>query len=219
MLPEVIVHNSISLDGSLTGFEPNMELHYRIAGEYEPNVHLIGSNTIEAGIEFYGEGVPPEEEIDFMKPERDGSLPFWVIPDTRGKLEGVLHTCRRFEFCRDVIVLVSEVTPEEYLEHLRERDYTFHVVGEDHVDLHKALLLLSSEYEAKKVLTDTGRILGNLLLEQGFVSELSLLFHPVIVGKKSYNIFGDVNENIGLKLRNKEFLSGGYIWLVYGLRD
>ena len=132
MLPEVIVHNSISLDGSLTGFEPNMELHYRIAGEYEPNVHLIGSNTIEAGIEFYGEGVPPEEEIDFMKPERDGSLPFWVIPDT----------CRSFEFCRDVIVLVSEGTPEEYLEHLRERDYTFHVVGEDHVDLHKALLLL-----------------------------------------------------------------------------
>lgn len=219
MLPKVVVHNSISLDGSLTDFEPNMELHYRIAGGYKPNVHLIGSNTIKAGIELYGEGVPPEEEIDFRKPERDKSLPFWVIPDTKGKLKGLLHTCRRFEFCRDVIVLVSEVTSEQYLEHLRERNYTYHIVGNDHVDLHKSLLLLSSQYKARKVLADTGRILGNLLLEQGFVSELSLLVHPVIVGKKSYNIFGDVNENIGLKLRKKEFFSGGYVWLVYKIRN
>jgi len=30
MLPKVIVHNSISLDGSLINFEPNMETHYQI---------------------------------------------------------------------------------------------------------------------------------------------------------------------------------------------
>jgi 2,5-diamino-6-(ribosylamino)-4(3H)-pyrimidinone 5'-phosphate reductase len=219
MLPKVIVHNSISLDGSLTGFEPNMELHYKIAGDYEPKVHLIGSNTIEAGIELYGEGVPPEEKMDFEKPERDKNLPFWVIPDTRGKLKGLLHTCRRFEFCRDVVLLVSEATPEEYLKHLRERNYTYHVVGKDRVDLHESLLLLSSKYKVKKILTDTGRILSNILLQEGFVSELSLLVHPVIVGKKSYNVFGNINENIGLKLRKKEFLSGGYVWLVYRIRN
>jgi len=219
MLPKVIIHNSISLDGSLTGFEPNMGLHYEIAGGYEPKVHLIGSDTIVAGIELYGEGVPLEEEIDFEKPRRNKSLPFWVIPDTRGKLKGLLHTCRRFEFCRDVVILVSETTPEVYLEHLRERNYAYHVVGRDHVDLRESLLLLSSKYKVKKVLTDTGRILSNLLLKGGFVSELSLLFHPVIVGEKSYNIFGDINENIGLKLRKKEFFSGGFVWLVYRIRN
>ena len=219
MLPKVIIHNSISLDGSLTDFEPNMELHYKIAGSYKPNVHLIGSNTIRAGIESYGEGVPPEEETDFKKPERDMSLPLWVIPDTKGKLKGLLHTCRRFEFCRDVIILASETTPKQYLKHLTERNYTYHVVGKDHVDLHKSLLLLYSEYEAKKVLTDTGRILGNLLLEHGFVSKMSFLVHPVIVGKKSYNIFGDINKNISLKLHKKEFFSGGYVWLVYRIRS
>jgi len=209
----------VSLDGSLTDFEPNMGLHYEIAGGYESKVHLIGSNTIVAGIELYGEGVPPEEKIDFEKPERDKSLPFWVIPDTRGKLKGVLHTCRRFDFCRDVVVLVSEATPKGYLEHLRERNYTFHVVGKDHVDLRESLLLLSSKYKVKRVLTDTGRILGNFLLKRGFVSELSLLVHPVIVGEKSYNIFGDVNENIGLRLCRKEFFSGGYVWLVCRIRN
>jgi 2,5-diamino-6-(ribosylamino)-4(3H)-pyrimidinone 5'-phosphate reductase len=215
MLPKVIVHNSISLDGSLTSFEPNMELHYEIAGSYKPDAHLIGSNTIEAGIELYEDGFPPEEEKDFKKPERKKSLPYWVIPDTRGKLKGLLHTCRRFEFCRDVIVLVSETTPKEYLEHLRERNYDFHITGSMHADLDKSLKLLSSGYKVKKVLTDTGRILGNMLLEQGFASELSILVHPVIVGNKAYNIFGNINNNVSLKLVKKEFFSGGYVWLVY----
>ena len=55
MLPKVIIHNSVSLDGSLTDFEPNMALHYQIAGNYKPDAHLIGSNTVKVGTELYGE--------------------------------------------------------------------------------------------------------------------------------------------------------------------
>jgi hypothetical protein len=33
MRPEIIIHNSISLHGSLTGFMPDMGLHYKIAGD------------------------------------------------------------------------------------------------------------------------------------------------------------------------------------------
>ena len=216
MLPKVIVHNSISLDGSLTSFEPNMELHYQIAGKYRPDAHLVGSNTVKVGVELYGKGVPLEEKKDFEKPKRAKSLPLWVIPDTAGALKGVLHTCRRFEYCRDVVVLVSEETSEDYLRHLRVRGYDFHVVGKRHVDLKLALELLSTKYNVKTMLTDTGRILGNLLLEQGLVSELSLLVHPVIVGKeKAYTMFGDVGKGINLKLQRQEALGKGYVWLVY----
>jgi len=218
MLPKVIIHNSVSLDGSLTDFEPNMELHYQIAGKYKPDVHLIGSNTVKVGTELYGEGVPPEEAKDFEKPKRAESLPYWVIPDTEGALKGLLHTCRRFEFCKDVIVLVSEKTPKEYIEHLKERNYDYHVVGMKHVDLEKALELLSAKYRVKKVLTDTGRILGNLLLNQGLASEVSLLIHPIIVGNKSYSIFSNVSKNIRLKLDKAEILDKGYVWLVYTVR-
>jgi 2,5-diamino-6-(ribosylamino)-4(3H)-pyrimidinone 5'-phosphate reductase len=65
MLPKIIMHNSISIDGSLTNFEPHMGLHYQIAGNYEPDAHLIGSNTIKRGIELYEDGVPPEEKKRF----------------------------------------------------------------------------------------------------------------------------------------------------------
>ena len=219
MLPKVIIHNSISLDGSLTGFEPNMGLHYQIAGNYKPQVHLIGSNTAKVGVELFGNGVPPEEEKDFEKPKRDKSLPWWVMPDTKGTLKGLLHTCRRFEFCRDVAVLISETTPKEYVSYLKERNYDCFMVGKEHVDLRKSLELLSKEFKAKKVLTDTGRILGNLLLEQGFVDEVSLLVHPVIVGEKSYNIFGNISQNPKLKLRKHERLEKGCVWLVYKVQN
>jgi 2,5-diamino-6-(ribosylamino)-4(3H)-pyrimidinone 5'-phosphate reductase len=218
MLPTIILHNSVSLDGSLTDFEPNMALHYQIAGKYGSDAHLIGSNTVKVGAELYGEGVPLEEAKDFEKPKRAESLPYWVIPDTKGALKGLLHTCRRFEFCKDVIILVSEKTPKEYIEHLKKRNYDYHVVGKFHVDLEKVLELLSAKYGVKKVLADTGRILGNLLLNQGLASEVSLLIHPIIVGHKSYDIFSNVSKTIRLKLDKVDVLDKGYVWLVYSVR-
>jgi 2,5-diamino-6-(ribosylamino)-4(3H)-pyrimidinone 5'-phosphate reductase len=195
---------------------PDMALHYQIAGNYKPDAHLIGSNTVKVGVELYEKGVPVEERRDFEKPERAKNLPLWVVVDSAGALKGLLHTCRRFEYCRDVVVLVSEETPEDYLVHLRERSYDFHVVGKRRVDLRLALELLSEKYKVKTVLTDTGRVLGNLLLEQGLVSELSLLVHPVIVGKeKAYTMFGNINNDVNLKLVRQEALGKGLVWLVY----
>jgi 2,5-diamino-6-(ribosylamino)-4(3H)-pyrimidinone 5'-phosphate reductase len=214
-LPKIILHNSISIDGSLTDFEPNMGLHYQIAANYKPEAHLIGSNTIKKGIELFGEGIPPEEKNDFEKQERNKNLPYWVIIDTKGSMKGLLHTCRRFEFCKDVIILLSESTPKEYLNHLKERNYDYHIIGKNKVDLIKALELLSKEYKIKTILTDTGKILGNVLLNQELVSEISLLIHPKIVGKKSYNMFDDVIKNLKLTLIKKEILENQYIWLVY----
>jgi 2,5-diamino-6-(ribosylamino)-4(3H)-pyrimidinone 5'-phosphate reductase len=46
MVDKLILHNSISPDGSLTQFAPHMGFHYQIASEYHPEAHLIGSKTI-----------------------------------------------------------------------------------------------------------------------------------------------------------------------------
>jgi len=215
MPPRLILHNSISLDGSFVNFEPHMGLHYQIAGQYNPEAHLIGSNTITKGVELYGEGVPDEEETDFIKPAREKRLPYWVVVDTKGTCKGLLHTCRRFEFCRDVIVLISAETPQDYIDHLEERDYDFQIAGQKHVDLNMALGLIEKEYGVKTVLADTGRILGNRLLDLGLVSEISLLVHPVIIGKKGQNLFSLVENDMKLRLTKKELLEESYLWLVY----
>jgi 2,5-diamino-6-(ribosylamino)-4(3H)-pyrimidinone 5'-phosphate reductase len=213
-LQKVIVHNSISLDGSLTGFEPNMELHYQIVGSYRPDIYLVGSNTVKVGSTLYGE-IPAEKEDDFRKPTKNPSLSYWVIPDTKGSLNGLLHFCRRYEYCRDVIVLISKQTPTDYIAYLKERNYDYHVVGETYVDLPKAIDLLSEKYDAQRILADTGKILSNILIEKNLVSEISLLVHPTIVGEKAYNMFGNINKAPTLHLHKKQIFPKGYVWLVY----
>ena len=37
MIPKIILHNSISLDGSLINFDVDMETHYKIAGSFKPD--------------------------------------------------------------------------------------------------------------------------------------------------------------------------------------
>lgn len=219
MLPKVIIHNSLSIDSSLTNFEPNMDLHYQIAGNYKPEAHLIGSNTAKIGVTLFCDGIPKEEKEDFQKPQRCNTLPYWVMIDTKGALKGILHIARRFEFSRDVIVLISEKTPKEYVQYLKERNYDYCIAGKDHVDLKTALEILAKDYAVKTVLTDTGRILNNLLLNEGLVSEISLLIHPLIVGKNAYPLFSEVNKTLNLTLQKKETFDNGFVWLVYKVNN
>ena len=213
---KVIIHNSITLDGALTGFMPNMELHYRLAGQYRPEATLIGSNTARIGFQMFG--LPSAEtEADFQPPQRSTALSYWVIPDSRGSLKGLLHGCRRFEYCRDVVVLVSASTPKDYLDYLAQRHYDYLVAGQDHVDIKQALELLAGKYQVKTVLADTGQTLSNLLITQGLADELSLLVHPRLGGKKELNIFGDLRLE-KLRLLNCEKYDDGLVWLTYGLR-
>jgi len=146
-------------------------------------------------------------------------LPLWVIPDTKGSLKGMHHVYRRFELCRDIVVFVSRKTPKHYLDYLTERDYDYHIVGENNVDYNQALNLLVKRYNAKTILTDTGRILSCILINKGLVDEISLLVHPVIVGKNQYTLLGDVCGNIKIELINIKKLSGSKIWVTYKVKN
>ncbi len=138
-----------------------------------------------------------------------------MIPDTRGRLQGLLHTCRNFEFCRDVIVLVSGHTPEAYLRHLEERHYAYHAAGPDHVDLRAALEWLADAHQVRTLLADTGQILGTLLLAGRLASEVSLLVHPVVSGAGRLPMFGEALSGLKLELLGQERFEDGCVWLRY----
>ena len=46
MLPRVIVHNAVSVDGRLDGFVPDLGLYYDVIGGWEEDATLVGSETI-----------------------------------------------------------------------------------------------------------------------------------------------------------------------------
>jgi 2,5-diamino-6-(ribosylamino)-4(3H)-pyrimidinone 5'-phosphate reductase len=218
MLPKVVIHNSVSLDGSTTGFNANLEVHYGIMGSYEPDAMIVGSNTAKTGTEFFCQKIPPEEESDFKKPEiqPDDTRAYWMIADSKGILEGLMHVFRRSEYSKDVIVLVSEKTPEPYINYLKERNYDFIRAGADRVDIKQALEIANERYGFKLVVSDSGGILNSILLEKGLVEEISLVLTPEIVGKNGTNLFRGVEKSgIQLELIRNEIVEKKYVHLVY----
>jgi 2,5-diamino-6-(ribosylamino)-4(3H)-pyrimidinone 5'-phosphate reductase len=218
MLPKLVIHNSISLDGSTTGFEANLEIHYKILSSYRPDAMIVGSNTAKTGTQFFCDKIPPEEEADFKKPEIqvDDSRAYWLIADSRGVLEGMLHVFRRSEYSKDVIVLVSEKTPDPYIDYLKERNYEFIRTGADRVNVRHALEIAGEKYGFKLVVSDSGGVLNSILLEQGLAEEISLILTPEIAGKNGTNLFRDLKKGgIQLELLRDELVEKKYVHLVY----
>jgi 2,5-diamino-6-(ribosylamino)-4(3H)-pyrimidinone 5'-phosphate reductase len=223
MLLKIIIHNELSVDGCITGFDHNLEKFYEIAGRYEVDAVLVGSNTVKSGIEMFMDKIPEETKKDFLKPEilSNDDRPFWIIPDSRGILKGLLHTIRRTDYCKEIIVLISEKTPKKYIDYLKKRNYTLYKFGNDHVNLKSALSYLSDKYKIKKIRSDSGGILNGILIEQGLANELSLFVSPFLVGKNNIHLFGNLNlknNNIKLELVKNEIIDQDYLLLVYKIK-
>ncbi len=211
---KVIVHNSVSVDGSLLGFAVDMATHYKIAGNFKADIHLLGSNTAIEGLKLFYRKLPREREKDLAKPKTNGKLPLWVIPDSTGKLLGKLHVLRQSGFCHDIAILTASSTPKAYLRYLTERNYDWHYMGKRPLDYAQVFMLLAKAYGARTVLTDAGKTLNGILLDSGLVDEVSLLVHPVIIGEKRFSLFAEVTAGIEMKLIQCK-PSSGKTWLLY----
>jgi 2,5-diamino-6-(ribosylamino)-4(3H)-pyrimidinone 5'-phosphate reductase len=218
MLPRVILHNSVSCDGRVDWFAPDIGLHYEVASRWRVDVHLAGSDTILSA----DESIPPEDETAFepLQVEPDDTRPLLVIPDSRGRVR-TWHALRQAPYWRGCVALCSLATPDEYLEYLQERHIDYIVTGADHVDLRAALEELNARYGAETVLVDSGGTLNGVLLRAGLVDEISLLVHPCLVGGRTPGSFfrapdltsGD--QVIQLRLMHLEQVKDGIVWLRY----
>lgn len=218
--PKVIMHDSVSIDGSFVGFEYSMELmgvHYQIAGSFCDKVRIFGSTTALKGMEIFG-GFTEETEADFAKPDKGDSLTYWAVTDSRGLLEGKLHYMRRSEYCRDVVALITEQTPKSYVDYLARRNYDYYVVGKNRVDLKSALKLLSENYNSENIMLDSGRELTNAFLNEGLIDEISLIIVPEIVGNKAQNLFSNLIKKLSLELIKTQQYPGGHIWNLYKVK-
>jgi 2,5-diamino-6-(ribosylamino)-4(3H)-pyrimidinone 5'-phosphate reductase len=213
---KVILHNSVSLDGRITGFFPEMGLHYQLVGTWEPDVHLTGSGTMLA----MEEEVEPETEEDLKAPEEpasDDTRNMLVIADSKGKVR-FWHFLRKQPFWKKHMALVSGSTPSDYIDYLEKRHIPYIQTGEDRVDFKTALEELNTSYGVETVLLDSGGTLNGVLLGQGLVDEISLLVHPVLVGGESpLTVFKGEEKHIQLDLIGSEEVEKGFLWLRYNV--
>jgi 2,5-diamino-6-(ribosylamino)-4(3H)-pyrimidinone 5'-phosphate reductase len=220
MYPEVIIHNSVSLDYAVTGFDIDLGLHYGALLAFEPEATLVGSVTAKSGIEMFLDITQPEAEADRHRPEvrPDDPRPIGVFVDSRGVLKGLLHFYRNMEHIKDVVVLVSETTPEGYLDYLREREYPFIRCGAERVDLAAALRELRERFEVSRVVSDSGAGLNNVLIREGIADTISLIVHPVIAGDQEKRLLCPVGKRARLALQKAAAMEQGTVHLVYAVR-
>jgi 2,5-diamino-6-(ribosylamino)-4(3H)-pyrimidinone 5'-phosphate reductase len=217
MYPEVIIHNSVSLDHAVRGFDVDLTLHYGALLALEPGAVLVGSATAKSGIEMFLDITQSESEIDRHRPEMqpDDRRPVSVFVDSRGVLKDLLHFYRNMKYTRDVIVLVAETTPEDYLDYLREREYPFIRCGRERVDLGAALRELRERFGVARVVSDSGPDLNDVLIREGIADTISLIVHPVIGGDGEKRLFDRIEDRVALKLQKAVPMERGTVHLVY----
>jgi 2,5-diamino-6-(ribosylamino)-4(3H)-pyrimidinone 5'-phosphate reductase len=193
-MSKIIMHNQVSLDGAISGFQIDMASYYGIVNSYGAEMYLVGSNTAKSGIYLFSEEIPAETDNDFLKPEpiQNDNRPFWAIPDTEGKLEGLLHVFRRYKHCRDVIVFVSLETPPSYLKYLKDRNYDFIIAGEVKVDFRKAIGELQKLHPFTTMITDNGGSLSAVLFDKGLIDQISLIISPALTDNKNPKLFREL---------------------------
>ena len=219
MLPRVILHNAVSVDGRFDWIVPDLALFYGVAASFQEEATLAGSNTIVAG--YAGEDL--EFDLASYEPlarDRESSLPLLAVPDSRGRVRA-WHLLRKEQYWRDVVALVSTSTPRDHLDYLDKLGVEYIVAGDDHVDMRAALEELNSRYGITVVRADCGGTLNGVLLREGLVDEVSLLLSPCLVGGvelRSMFIAPELTsaeDVIDLRLKRLEKLDGGVVWLLY----
>jgi 2,5-diamino-6-(ribosylamino)-4(3H)-pyrimidinone 5'-phosphate reductase len=220
MLPRVVLHNEMSVDGRLDWLTVDMGLYYSLAERWQADAMLSGSNTLLNA--YPPEAVAEGDQAAFEPPEKDPDDPsqLLVVVDSRGRLRN-WHLLRREPYWRDVVALCSRATPGAYLDYLQERHVAYIIAGEDHVDLRAALQELNARHGVQLVRVDSGGTLNGVLLRAGLVDEVSVLVNPSLVGGTTpRSIFQapDLTSNQGvvkLKLNHIERIEGDVVWLRY----
>jgi 2,5-diamino-6-(ribosylamino)-4(3H)-pyrimidinone 5'-phosphate reductase len=219
MLPVVVIHNAVSVDGRTDWFTANIEKFYDITNVWKEDATLAGSDTLLAA---YGEVSEADESNDFeATPVEPGDTrPLLVVPDSRGRLR-IWHLLKKEEYWRDIIVLCSKTTPEDYLVYLDRRHVKYIVCGEDQVDFKMGLDEINTRYGVNTVRVDSGGTLNGILLRAGLVHEVSILIHPCLVGGTSPRSMykaadlGTAEDVIELKFLDIKKPEGDLLWIRY----
>lgn len=133
-------------------------------------------------------------------------------------LKNLLHFYRNLEHIRDVVVLVSDATPKDYLDYLREREYPFIRCGTERVDLKAALRELRRQFGVSRVVSDSGTDLNSVLIREGIADTISLIVHPVVSGDREKRLFDRIGGRVALELRKAVPMEQGTVHLVYAVK-
>jgi len=235
----------VSLDGKTNEelYESNHFLdtlveYYNIDAEkLKSKVCLSGRTTMYPHIdltppESYPRPDGPIPRTDFLADLATYELPkgrhFHAVIDPHGRTgwrQNTVHS-EDFKFYngdRVVAVLVEDFVTDPYLAHLRETNVIYIFAGKAALDCRLAASKLGKIFNETRVILHGGGTLNGLFLEQGAISDLSLLLVPVVVGNpKAVPLFNVPSNSptgkvpmTNFTLAESKVLQHGALWLHY----
>ena len=222
MLPKVILHNAVSVDGRMDWITPDLGLFYELAGRWQEDATLAGCDTLLQGLAEEPESTANDESKAVGNSNDD--RPLLVVPDSRGRLRQ-WDRIRRWPYWRRGVVLCSRTTPQAHLQYLESESIDYILAGDDHVDLRTALEELSSRYGVRAVRVDAGGTLNGALLRAGLVDEVSVLVLNCLIGGSTprHTVFcapdlTSADDVVNLRLAQMENVREDIVWLRYEVR-
>ena len=123
------------------------------------------------------------------------------------------------------LCIVSEKTSTEYLEYLKSLGISYIVTGKEKIDLRRAVEILSSVFDIKRLAVVGGGIINGGFLQEGLIDELSLMIGPGIDGRNNqptlFDGIQDREEFLPVKISFKEVSTfpNGVVWLRYNINS
>jgi 2,5-diamino-6-(ribosylamino)-4(3H)-pyrimidinone 5'-phosphate reductase len=179
MLPYVILHMGISLDGRIDWGGGSDNPYYELVDQFGADTDISGSNTILAA-QFPADPQKTYGQVydDWVKkPNR----PRHAIVDSKGRIK-TWEIIKKQPWWNGYLSLCSEATPQSHLEYLKELGISYIIAGRQNVDFRVALEKLNVQFGSRKVRLDCGGILNGVLLREGLVDEVSVIISPSLVG-------------------------------------
>jgi riboflavin biosynthesis pyrimidine reductase len=250
--PEVIIMQEASIDGKLAvssdrpllfgderweimrGFK-SFDLFNWLMSTARVQATLEGSNSflresdIPASLQTFN-GDPDILYRDFLPEEivgRSSHRGWFIAVDSRGRIRWKYKDGYPGDdtwIGWHALVLVSQITPPEYLSYLRRELIPYLVCGGEKVNLVTALKKIRNTLGVKRMLSTAGGMINGLLLKYDLVDEINVEFLPgVIGGMDSPSLFsgfslGQKSPPALLEMLSCTVQSGGQVWLRYKVR-
>jgi 2,5-diamino-6-(ribosylamino)-4(3H)-pyrimidinone 5'-phosphate reductase len=210
MLPYVIIHNAVSVDGRMDRLDVDLELYYSLISIWKEDLTLTGAETM----------LQPAWDSWEHDATTDPSRPLVAVVDSRGRFRKWSRIVPS-PYWRAGVALCSEATPREHIDYLNRSGVDTIITPGQKVDLRRALEGLVEGYGVKVVRVDSGGTLNGALLRAGLIDEVSVLIQPLLIGGESPSSLARTTDlpldevPTRLELMSSRELKEGKVWLRY----
>ncbi len=226
----IICHMMTTIDGKINSGIKSTDIlgdYYNLYSKLEqtlkPDAWMCGRVTAE----MFAEAVDTplfksNKKIDasnFSSSKNDSK--YLLVVDTKGLLRWKSNTVTfGDQSIHQLVIVVTQKTPNEYLIYLQEKDISYIVSGEDELDFTELFKTLKKDFQINILALEGGGLLNGTVMAADLIDEISLLITPLILNKSdSSSVFErKVEEELNIK-RYKLFavkqMENDTIWLRY----